>query len=99
MYESNQTSPNQSPILTARPYIEDKFYFGGYRVPTWVGLKIFYGVEPGQWAIMPPYVQVVPLSVTPEPATMVLLGTGLGALAIARRKRKNANKTVTATDP
>jgi len=96
VYEGNMTSPNMGSTV-AQPYFENQFWFGGYRVPTWVGLKIFYGVQPGEIAIMPPYAQVVPLSVTPEPATLVMVATGLGGVLLARRRRRNADTRVSSS--
>jgi hypothetical protein len=57
--------------------------------PHWLEMSVSYGSAAGEPGLGP-YGARVPLSVTPEPASMILLGTGIGALALARRRRRRA---------
>jgi hypothetical protein len=86
--------PGGSSHLFAEPYKIHNFAASGYGSPTWVGIRLSYGLQPGEPG-PGPYGMVVPLSVTPEPATLIMLGTGLAGIAAARRRRKHRSESET----
>jgi hypothetical protein len=79
--------------VQAQPYFNETYPLAGYGTLKWVGVRITYGQEQGQWGLGP-YGALIELTATPEPASMILLGTGLGALALARRKRNSRSNAV-----
>jgi hypothetical protein len=90
--EEQCESPTMSP-LQARPYFDERYPLTGYGILNWVGVRVIYGQEQGQWGLGP-YGALIELTATPEPASMILVGTGLGALVLARRKRNSRSNAV-----
>jgi hypothetical protein len=76
--------------------VDETFFTTGLNwAPQWATMVVEYGGPPGTRSGMMPHWARVPLSVTPEPASMVLLATGLGAVAAAAKRRKRRTETAT----
>lgn len=97
-YWTGQREEYWTRFTTMEEYVDETWQFSSGDpvssnwAPTWLQMQVAYGVPAGEPGYGP-YGETIRLTATPEPATLLLLGTGLLSVGALNRRRKRSADT------